>query len=62
MPCCIPQQVRVILDNVNSDLLNDLNARELTAVSSYNNRADVIKWTSKVTQVGQSCCVDWLCI
>lgn len=45
------QMVRVILDNVNNDLLADFNGRMMPPSSAYANRADVVRFTSKVTAV-----------
>jgi hypothetical protein len=45
--------VRVVLDNVNSDLLRSLNGRlaAMPPFEPYANRNDVVKFTSKIVAV-----------
>jgi hypothetical protein len=42
------QMVRIVMDNPNGVLLNDFNSRLFAPFSAWNNRNDVIRWTSKV--------------
>lgn len=43
--------VRVVLDNVNNDLLASLNGRLMLPFDPYANRNDVVRFTSKVVAV-----------
>jgi hypothetical protein len=43
--------VRVVLDNVNNDLLAALNGRLVAPFAPYANRNDVVKFTSRVAAV-----------
>jgi hypothetical protein len=45
------QLVRVVLDNVKGDLLGALNQRIMAPADSYNNRAKVVRFTSRVAAV-----------
>jgi hypothetical protein len=50
--CWLLQTVRIVMDNINGDLLADLNNRLAVPFAAYTNRTDVIRWTSVVTEVG----------
>jgi hypothetical protein len=43
--------VRIVLDNVNNDLLASFNQRLFPPFDPYANRADVVKFTSKIVGV-----------
>lgn len=42
------QMVRVVLDNVNNDMLAAFDGRMMPPFDPYNNRADVVRFTSKI--------------
>ncbi|KIZ02519.1 hypothetical protein MNEG_5438 [Monoraphidium neglectum] len=45
------RMVRIVLDNVNNDMLYSFNQRLMAPFDAYTNRADVVKFTSRIAAV-----------